>query len=157
MRKSVCGLLSSLVVVAAVSTAQAGENGLITKPSSHSVRETVDRFSQAVTSKGWMVFTEIDHAAAAEKQGLQLRPRTVIVFGNPKAGSGPMAKAATLAIDLPLKALVWQDDEGRTWLTYNSSDYLGEHINPRHGLPSPPEARAALEKALSDFSGAATK
>jgi uncharacterized protein (DUF302 family) len=80
------------------------DSGLITKERRHSVGETVKKFESAVNDKsanGWMVFTEIDHAAAAEKNGLKLRPRTVIVYGNPKLGTAGMQKAPTVAIDVP--------------------------------------------------------
>src|SRR5712691_6099385 len=103
------------------------DSGLVTKESKHSVSETAQKFESAVNSKsanGWMVFTEIDHAAAAEKAGLKLRPRTVIVYGNPKLGTAGMQKAPTVAIDVPLKALVWEDDQGKVWLTYNSAEYI---------------------------------
>ena len=82
----------------------AADSGLITKESKHSVSETAQRFETAVNDRsanGWMVFTEIDHAAAAEKNGLKLRPRTVIVYGNPKIGTASMQKAPTVAIDVP--------------------------------------------------------
>ena len=104
-----------------------------------------------------MVFTELDHAAAASKYGLDLRPRTVIVFGNPKAGTPRMRKFPTLAIDVPLKALVWQDDQGVVWLTYNSAEYLGGTIYPRHGLAMPAEARQAFEQLLREVSDQSTK
>src|SRR5689334_17388558 len=119
----------------------AADTGIITKQSNHSVSDTIQRFEAAVNANaanGWVVFTEIDHAAAAQKVGLQMRPRTVIVFGNPKLGAPSMQKAATLAIDVPPKALVWEDDQGKVWLTYNSSEYLQNVIYPRHGLPSDP-------------------
>jgi uncharacterized protein (DUF302 family) len=90
-------------------------SGLITKPSQYSVEETIERFEAAVKAQGGVVFTEIDHAAAAAQAGLALRPRTVIVFGNPKTGTPLMQRAPTLAIDVPLKALVWQDDQGKVW------------------------------------------
>jgi len=96
--------------------AHAADDGLITKPSKYSVNETVTRFEEAVEQKeaaGFMVFTEIDHAAAAKKFGLHMRPRTVIVFGNPKLGTPSMVKTPLLAIDVPPKALVWEDDQGK--------------------------------------------
>jgi uncharacterized protein (DUF302 family) len=104
-----------------------------------------------------MVFTEIDHAAAAQKVGLQMRPRTVIVFGNPKLGTPHMQKAATLAIDVPPKALVWEDDQGNVRLTYNSAEYLQNVIYPRHGLPSNPEAAKNAAVGLAKFGDSATK
>ncbi len=138
-------------------TAGGTDQGLVTKRSNHSVPETVERFENAIKAKGFMVFSEVDHAGAATKFGLDLRPRTVIIFGNPKLGTAPMQKFPTLAIDVPPKALVWQDDQGNVWLTYNSAEYLGATIYPRHGLLMPPEARQALEQLLSEVSDQATK
>jgi uncharacterized protein (DUF302 family) len=138
----------------------AGDGGLITKPSNHSVQETVERFEAALNAKGgagWMVFTEIDHASAASKNGLTLRPRTVIVFGNPKLGSKPMEGAPTLAIDVPLRALAWQDDQQRVWLTYNSGDYLMSYVYPRHGLAMPAETAEGIDRVLAGFAEAATR
>jgi len=134
-----------------------GDTGLITKPSKYSVPDTIERFEVAVKAKGWIVFTELDHAAAATKVGLQLRPRTVVVFGNPKLGTGPMQKAPTLAIDNPLKALVWQDDQDKVWLTYNSAEYQVAYIYPRHGLTGNPEMRQNLEQFLDGVTEQATK
>jgi uncharacterized protein (DUF302 family) len=136
------------------------DSGLVTKESKHSASETVQRFESAVNAKsanGWMVFTEIDHAAAAEKNGLKLLPRTVIVYGNPKAGTQNMQKAPTLSIDVPLKALVWQDDQGKVWLTYNSAEYLQTYVYPRHGLQSNPEPAKATEGVLADIAQQATE
>jgi len=138
-------------------TVASADQGLITKRSTYSVPETVERFEHAIKARGWMVFTELDHAAAASKYGLDLRPRTVIVFGNPKAGTPGMQKFPTLAIDVPLKALVWQDDQGTVWLTYNSAEYLGGTIYPRHGLVMPADARQALEQLLLEVSDQSTK
>jgi uncharacterized protein (DUF302 family) len=136
------------------------DTGLISKPSKHSVDETIEKFEAAIKAKaagGWMVFSRIDHAAAAKNAGLQMRPRTVIIFGNPGGGTGPMTKSATLAIDLPMKALVWQDDEDKVWLTYNSSAYSSSAIYPRHGLAVPDDAAAKLETFLAAVSDAATQ
>lgn len=134
--------------------------GLVTKPSSHSVSGTVERFEQAVKTKaanGWMIFTEIDHAEAASKNGLTLKPRTVIVFGNPKLGTKPMERAATLAIDVPLKALVWQDEQDKVWITYNSGDYLMNYVYPRHGLVMPAENATAIDTVIAGFADEATR
>jgi uncharacterized protein (DUF302 family) len=152
-------LLIAAVVFAFASPAAAADPGLITKQSRYSVKETVERFEAAVKAKeanGFMVFTEIDHAAAAKKFGLDMLPRTVIVFGNPKLGTPAMQKTPVLAIDVPPKALVWQDDSGKVWLTYNSAEYLYGTIYPRHGLSAPPSP-AAFAKALAEFSDYATK
>lgn len=106
-------LVLSLAICTGLVTAHAADNGLITKPSKYSVKETVARFEAAVKQKeaaGFTVFTEIDHAAAARKFGLEMRPRTLILFGNPKVGTPYVIKTPLLAIDLPPKALVWEDD-----------------------------------------------
>jgi uncharacterized protein (DUF302 family) len=129
----------------------ATESGLITMPSKYSVEETIHRFEAAInanSAQGWMVFTEIDHAAAAAKNGLKLLPRTVIVFGNPRLGTPAMQKAATVAIDVPPKALVWQDDKEKVWLTYNSGEYLQNYVYPRHGLPSNPAVIKVFDEML---------
>jgi uncharacterized protein (DUF302 family) len=136
------------------------DGGLVTKASRYSVAETIERFEAAIQSKaagGWVVFSRIDHAAAARDAGLEMRPRTVIVFGNPKAGTPQMTKSATLAIDLPMKALVWQDDQDKVWLTYNSSQYSATEIYPRHGLAVPNEAAKMLENFLADVSDRSTQ
>jgi uncharacterized protein (DUF302 family) len=159
IRHSIVGLFLVVVVLLLplLPLALAAESGLVTKPSQHSVQETIERFETAVRAKGWVVFTELDHAAAAAKVGLQLRPRTVIVFGNPKLGTAPMQNAATLAIDNPLKALVWQDDQSKVWLTYNSGAYQADYIYPRHGLTGSSDMRKTLEQFLDGVSEDATK
>jgi uncharacterized protein (DUF302 family) len=123
------------------------------------VKETVTRFQAAVKDKeaaGFVVFTEIDHAAAAKKFGIDMRPRTVIVLGNPKLGTPVMVKTPLLAIDVPPKALVWEDDQGKVWLSYNSADYLYKTIYPRHGAEVPPNI-APLAKLFDEMTDQATK
>ena len=158
-KKRVASLALSLAICTGPATAHAADDGVITKPSKYSVKETVTRFEAAVKQKevaGFMVFTEIDHAAAAKKVGLDLRPRTVIVFGNPKLGTPAMVKSPLLAIDVPPKALVWEDDQGKVLLSYNSSDYLYNTIYPRHGAAAPPST-APFAKLLDEISDQATK
>ena len=106
-------------------------DGLTACVSSHGPKETVDRPIAAVTSCGMTVLARIDHAAAAVKAGLQLRPTEVVLFGNPRAGTPLMQVAQTMGIDLPLKALVWQDADGKTWLAYNDPNWLAK----RHEAP----------------------
>lgn len=156
MRVALLPFVSFAFANAAVAT----DNGLVTVQSHHSFKETIARFEEAVRSKaslGFMVFTEIDHAAAAKKFGLTLRPRTVIVFGNPKLGTPVMVKTPTLAIDAPPKALVWEDDQGKVWLTYNSAEYLAKVIYPRHGLSSNQPWEPKLAGALKQFAAHATQ
>ena len=148
-----------LVMLALLVTPVYADNGIITKPSKFSVTETISRFEAAVKSRedaGFMVFTEIDHAAAGKKFGIEMRPRTVVIFGNPKLGTPVMTKTPLLAIDNPPKALVWEDDEGKVWLSYNSADYLYKIIYPRHGLETPPNY-AAFAKFLEEMTDQATK
>jgi uncharacterized protein (DUF302 family) len=141
-------------------TGYAAHSGLITMPSKYSVEETIQRFEAAIKAKsdhGWMVFTELDHAAAAEKNGLKLPARTVIVFGNPRIGTPFMQKAPIVAIDFPPKALVWQDDQGKVWLTFNSGEYLQTYVYPRHGLPSNPAAAKAFDQFVKYAAEQATE
>jgi len=109
----------------------AKENGLVQVPSRHSVDETVRRLQAAFVEKGLKVFTVVDHSGEAEKAGLKMRPTKVLIFGSPKAGTPLMVAAPSLAIDLPLKALVAEDPAGTVSVTYNSPEYLQE----RHGFP----------------------
>jgi uncharacterized protein (DUF302 family) len=97
--------------------------------SSHGPKETMERFAAAVTNRGMTILAHIDHAAAAAKVGMALRPTEVLIFGNPLAGTPLMQAAQTIGIDLPLKALVWEDDAGKTWLAYNDPTWLAR----RHG------------------------
>jgi uncharacterized protein (DUF302 family) len=148
-----------LVLLALLVTPASAGDGIITKPSKYSVSETISRFEAAVKSKesaGFIVFTEIDHAAAGKKFGIEMRPRTVVMFGNPKLGTPVMAKTPLLAIDNPPKALVWEDDQGKVWLSYNSADYIYKTIYPRHGADAPPNY-AAFAKLLDEITDQATK
>ncbi|GAC1347984.1 MAG: DUF302 domain-containing protein [Acetobacteraceae bacterium] len=135
----------------------AAASGIVTVASNRAVADTIERFETAVRAKGWVVFARLDHAAAATAAGLQLRPRTVIVFGNPKGGTPAMRTNPTLAIDLPLKALVWEDESGKVWLSYNSAEFVGEHVYGRHGLTLGPEPVQGLGKLLGDVVRDATQ
>jgi uncharacterized protein (DUF302 family) len=110
--------------------AAAAEGGLRTVASAYPVAETVTRVEQAVTGAGMKVFARIDHAAEAKAVGLTMRPTVVVVFGNPKGGTPLMVARPTVAIDLPLKALAWEDEQGQSWLSYNLPSLLVK----RHGL-----------------------
>ncbi len=123
--------------------------GLITQPSRFGPDETMDRLEAAVVAKGMTVFARIDHAAGARAVGLELRPTAVLIFGNARGGTLPMQTAQTLGIDLPLKALVWQDAEGRTWVSANDPAWLAE----RHGAAAAP-AIAAMAAAVHAVMGA---
>lgn len=107
------------------------ENGLIHLSSPHSVPETVQRIESILRAKNLTIFARIDHSGEAEKVGLAMRPTQLIIFGSPKSGTPMMIASPTLAIDLPLKALVWQDAEGKVWISYNDPNYLKR----RHNIP----------------------
>jgi uncharacterized protein (DUF302 family) len=106
-------------------------NGLVRMVSKRSFEETFDRLESEVASRGLGVFARIDFGGDAERVGLVMRPARLLVFGNPTAGTPLMVAAPSVAIDLPLKVLVSEDDEGTVWVWYNSPQYLGA----RHGLP----------------------
>ena len=128
-------------------------NGLITLPSVHSVKETIDRLSADVTTKGMTVFSRIDHAAGAKEVGLVLRPTELLIFGNAKGGTPLMQALQTTGIDLPLKALAWEDAGGKCWLSYNDPAWIAE----RHGdAARVGEITARLSAALSALAKAAT-
>jgi uncharacterized protein (DUF302 family) len=106
-------------------------NGLIQVASRYPVDETVQRLRSLLGEKGLQVFTVIDHSGEAAKVGLKMQPTKVVIFGSPKGGTPLMVAAPTLAIDLPLKALVAEDENGKVWVSYNSPEYLQQ----RHGVP----------------------
>jgi uncharacterized protein (DUF302 family) len=126
------------------SKSQADQHGLVSLKSTFSVKETLDRLAHAVESKGLTVFCRIDHAANAVEAGLTLRPTEVLIFGNGKGGTPLMVANQTIGIDLPLKALAWEDTAGQTWLTYNDPVWL----TVRHGIESPSAGPAAAMRGL---------
>jgi uncharacterized protein (DUF302 family) len=107
------------------------DNGIVNTPSSHSVDQTVDKLKAMLQAKGVALFALVDHSGEAEKVGMKMRPTKLLIFGNPKAGTPLMLAAPSSAIDLPLKILVWEDGEGKVWISYNSPQYLQN----RHGIP----------------------
>src|SRR5215470_5144127 len=106
-------------------------NGIIDKPTSHSVDETVEKLKGMVRDKGITLFALIDHSGEAEKVGIKMRPTKLLIFGNPNAGTPLMLASPSIAIDLTLKILVWEDAGGAVWLTYNSP----AHLQARHHIP----------------------
>ena len=120
-------------------------NGIVSKPSKHSVDETVAKLQAILQAKGVAVFALIDHSGEAEKVGMQMPPTKLLVFGNPKGGTPLMLAAPSIAIDLPLKILVAEDDQGVVSVSYNSPAYLGE----RHGLPQDLLQNIALVESLA--------
>jgi len=106
----------------------AAGKGLISKPSRYSVPETLDRLEALLASKQIKVFARVDHSGEAHSAGLSMPPTQVLIFGNPRAGTPIMLAEPTAAIDLPLKALAWQDKNNQVWVSFNSPEYLGERF-----------------------------
>lgn len=134
------------------STLAVASDGLIAVKSPHSAKVTMDRLEDIVKQKGLNVFVRVDHAAGAAKIGKTLRPTEVLIFGNPQGGTPFMECAQAVGIDLPLKALVWEDAAAQVWLGYNDPAWLAK----RHGVAECP-AVENLSKALSGIAGAATQ
>jgi uncharacterized protein (DUF302 family) len=129
------------------------DDGLFTVPSAYSVDDTISRFAAALQAKGVTLFAKIDHGAGAVEAGMTLRPTFLLIFGNPRGGTPLMQINQTVGIDLPLKALVWQDVDEKVWLTYNDPAWLAS----RHRLgDAAEEAVAALENALAVLARSAT-
>jgi uncharacterized protein (DUF302 family) len=112
-------------------TSQIG-NGIVDLPSSHSVDATVEKLKGILNSKGITLFALVDHSGEAAKVGLKMPPTKLLIFGSPKAGTPVMLATPSIAIDLPLKILIWENAGGKVWVSYNSTEYLKE----RHGVPA---------------------
>lgn len=141
-----------LGLLIAISSAQAAD-GLVSIKSAHSVSATMDKLENILKEKGMTVFGRVDHAAGAEKAGHELAPTQVLIFGNPKIGSPLMKCSQSIAIDLPQKALVWQDANGDVWLGYNDPMYL----KGRHSTEGCDPVFEKVAGALGNFAKAATQ
>jgi uncharacterized protein (DUF302 family) len=141
--------ITALFLLASLSYA---DNGIISVKSSHDVKATADRLENTLRQKGMTVFIRINHAEGAQKVGKKLRPTELVVFGNPNVGTPLMQCRQSTAIDLPQKALIWEDQEGTVWFSYNDPNYLVE----RHGITGCAEVIKKIENALSNFAKAAT-
>ena len=119
--------------------------GMVDVPSKHSVDQTVDRLKEILKAKGVTLFAVIDHSGEAEKAGMKMPPTKLLIFGSPKAGTPIMVAAPSSAIDLPLKILIWEDNNGKVWVSYNSA----EHLKERHGIPQELLANIAVVEALA--------
>ncbi|HYL65366.1 MAG TPA: DUF302 domain-containing protein [Candidatus Methylomirabilis sp.] len=129
----------------ATQEAAAKDNGIISKPSLHSVDETVAKLQSLLQSKGVAIFALVDHSGEAAKVGMTMLPTKLLIFGNPKGGTPVMVAAPTSALDLPLKILVWQDGQGQVWVSYNSL----AHLQQRHNIPDALLANLAVVEALA--------
>src|ERR1700722_3284379 len=119
--------------------------GIVDIPSHHSVDATVEKIRGILAAKGVTLFAVVDHSGEAEKVGLKMRPTKLLIFGNPKAGTPVMLAAPSIAIDLPLKILVWEDEAGKAWISYNSAEYLSS----RHSVPAELMQNLAAAEAIA--------
>ena len=127
------------------------QTGVVKKTSQHSVAVTTDRLAKIVTDKGFTVVARVNHAGAAKKAGTELRPTELLIFGNPKVGSALMSSNQSIGIDLPVKVLVWQAEDGKVWVGYNDPAYLVE----RHSIGDRQKVVDKMSGALKNFTDAA--
>ena len=128
-------------------------NGMIIIKSNNSVTATIDKLENVLKTKGMTIFKRVNHAAGAEKAGLQLRPTELLIFGNPKVGTPLMLCSQTAALDLPQKALAYEDEDGQVWLAYNDPAYMAK----RHGIQGCEEPLQKVTNALAKFTRIATE
>lgn len=128
------------------------DDGMVTVKSNHSVEATADKLESTLKEKGMTVMNRINHAAGAKEAGLELMPTEVVIFGNPKVGTPLMQCSRKVAIDLPQKALIWEDEEGEVWLAYNDPEYLKR----RHNIEGCDGVLEKAKGALAGFAEAAT-
>jgi uncharacterized protein (DUF302 family) len=145
-------IIFAVLLITCIAVPAGADDGLVTVASSFSVTETADRLERVLQEKSMTVFNRIKHSQSAAAVGIELRDTELIVFGNPKVGSPLMKCQQRVAIDLPQKALIWQDDAGRVWLTYNSPQYLVK----RHQISGCDAVISKIDQALSGFAKAAT-
>ncbi|HDP89818.1 MAG TPA: DUF302 domain-containing protein [Thioalkalivibrio sp.] len=139
-------LIALLLLVPIASLA--ADNGLVTKPSPHSVSQTLNRLEAALEARGITIVTRWSHDAGARRAGMALRPTELLLFGNPALGTHFFTSAQTAGIDLPMKALAWEDADGQVWLAYNDPGYIAA----RHGITDREEIVAKMRGALDGLS-----
>lgn len=133
------------------SLSASAEDSIIRLSSQHSVSKTADQFVTTIQEKGFNVFARVDHKANAEKVGMELRPTQVVIFGNPKVGTKLMQCSQEVAIDLPQKALIYEDKQGKTWIAYNNPMYLKD----RHGMKGCDQVLAKINGVLNNMASQA--
>lgn len=134
-----------------VSFASPADNGVVTKPSSNSVGDTISKLETIVTGKGFKIIARVDHAAGAASIGTELRATQLLIFGNPAVGSKLMTSSQAVALDLPVKVLAFEDENGQVWMSYNDPKWLLE----RHSISGRDPVGAKMSKALNAFTDAA--
>ena len=142
----------TLLFLGLITTSAMASDGLINVSSEHSVHETTNRLVNILTNKGMTVFKRINHAEGAKKVGKSLRPTELVIFGNPKVGTPLMLCSQSIAIDLPQKALIWENESGQVWLTYNDPQYLAA----RHKTTGCDKVLNKVAAALGKFARKAT-
>ncbi len=141
------------LLLALVAASAQGADGIVLVPSAHDVKATTDRLQKALTEKGVTIFARIDHAAAAKTIGQPLRPMEVLIFGNPKLGIPLIQKNAQLGLDLPIRVLVYQGENGKTYLAYTDPAFLAK----RFGVTEPASVIEQMTSMLKSFTAAAAK
>jgi len=121
------------------------DSGIVNISTRHSVEQAVEKLEAVLHAKGVKLFALVDHSGEAENAGMHMRPTKLLIFGNPKAGTPLMLASPSVAIDLPLKILIWEDADGKVWISYNSPAYL----QARHGLPQELVQNIAVVEALA--------
>ena len=144
-------LLAALLACSNVSANET--SGMIILQSKYAVSQTIDRLEAALTKKGMTIFKRVDHAEGARRAGMDLRPTELLIFGNPRVGTPLMLCSQSVALDLPQKALAYEDSTGQVWFAYNDPDYLAR----RHSITGCDEALKKVSKALENFASIATE
>ena len=149
--------MKKIALVFLISLCMAGtavaQGGLVSVKSNHSVLVTANRLEKALNEKEITVFARIDHAKGAEGIGQSLKPTILVIFGSPAMGTPLIQRSRTIGIDLPLKALIWEDRAGEVWFTYNTPDYLAR----RHGITEMGPLVEKMQTAMAGFAAAATQ
>jgi len=140
--------------LAIVPASAASLDTMVQVKSAHSVEVTIEKAEAFVEAKQWKVFGRFDHAAAAAEFGKEMAPTIVVIFGNPAAGTGAMNKNRLLAVDLPLKALAYEDDNGDVWFAYNTGEWVASEVFGRHGFNPNPDG---MNKLFAAMAAAATE
>ena len=146
-------LLCLISAVAFSTSVTAADDGLISVLSHHDVKTTTDRLVKALDAKGMTIFARINHSGNAQKVGKELRPTELVIFGNPKIGTPLMQCGQSMAIDLPQKALIWEDKAAKVWFSYNDPSYIAQ----RHNLTKCDDVIKKVQSALGNFAQVSTK
>lgn len=150
--KNLTIVLCTVLFMGFASAGLASDNGLISKKSNYSVKETLDRLENILKKKGITVALRWSHSENGKKVGIPIRPTELLIFGNPKLGTNFFTSKQTAGIDLPMKALAWEDEKGQVWLTYNDPDYIAK----RHGITDRDEVKKKMSGALDKLTSKAT-